>query len=75
MMKNWLGQELEVGTVVYRGARDGNTSSFKIGVIRKMSLDKAPRVEWIAESWVKWTGDLREPCPRELTNAFGSPSV
>lgn len=44
-MKNWLGQELGPGDLVYRGARDGNTSSFKVGVIVSVSAGKA-RVLW-----------------------------
>ena len=43
---NWLGQELTVGSKVYRGARDGNTSSFKVGVVTKL----APfTVNWLFE--------------------------
>lgn len=50
-MKNWLGQELSVGDLVYRGARDGNTSSFKVGIIVAISAGKA-RVLWKYEPGV-----------------------
>ena len=43
---NWLGQELTVGSKVYRGARDGNTSSFKVGVVTKL---EPFTVNWLFE--------------------------
>lgn len=46
-MKNWLGQDIVPGAVVYRGAREGNTSSFKIGVVESVNEDKGiARVAW-----------------------------
>ena len=39
-MRNWLGQEFAEGQVVYRGARDGNTSTFKIGYVSHLNEDK-----------------------------------
>lgn len=46
-MRNWLGQEIVPGSVVYRGARDGNSSSFKVGVVRTVDEDKhTARVDW-----------------------------
>lgn len=46
-MKNWLAQEIEVGSKVYRGARDGNSSSFKVGIVSKLNEEKrTARVEW-----------------------------
>lgn len=54
-MKNWLGQELRIGSVVYRGARDGNTSTFKIGIIESFAASgKTARVEWHFESSWKY---------------------
>ena len=47
-MKNWLGQEIKPGDVVGRGAREGNTSSFKIGVVDVID-DKGIRVNWLYE--------------------------
>jgi len=49
MVTNWLGQNIEVGSYVYRGARSGNTSSFKIGVVAKIKGDKVT-VKWGAEA-------------------------
>lgn len=46
-MRNWIGQEIEVGSVVGRGARCGNTSDFKIGIVMKLVPDKfKATVEW-----------------------------
>lgn len=50
-MKNWLGQDIREGDVVYRGARQGDTSSFRIGVVDLVREEKgSARVEW------KWVG-------------------
>lgn len=50
-VKNWLGQDIVAGTVVYRGARQGDTSSFRIGVVDIVREEKRnARVEW------KWSG-------------------
>lgn len=51
--ENWLGQKLHVGDHVYRGARDGNSSSFKVGVVTK--LDKFT-VNWLYEPDGMWQG-------------------
>lgn len=53
-MRNWLGQELGVGDVVYRGARDGNSSTFKVGTIIYIKDEKAPRVKWRYEDGGVW---------------------
>lgn len=46
-MRNWLGQDIQVGSVVYRGARAGNTSSFSVGVVSRLDEDKGKvRVDW-----------------------------
>ena len=46
-MKNWIGQDIEVGSIVGRGAREGNTSSFKVGRVVKLMPDKLKvTVEW-----------------------------
>lgn len=46
-MKNWLGQEIEQGTVVYRGARSGNSSIFIIGVVMDViEENRKARVDW-----------------------------
>jgi hypothetical protein len=46
-MYNWLGQKIEIGTVVGRGARNGNSSTFKVGVVTGLNEDKqTARVAW-----------------------------
>lgn len=57
-MRNWLGQKIAVGDVVGRGARDGNSSSFKLGVVDAID-DKGVRVHWLYEKCVRWVRDSR----------------
>ncbi|QGF20217.1 hypothetical protein SEA_SIXAMA_38 [Gordonia phage Sixama] len=50
MIKNWLGQTFTPGTFVYRGARDMDTSSYRIGVVEKVLEEKRKlRIHWLAE--------------------------
>lgn len=65
---NWTGQVIEVGSIVYRGARDGNSSSYKVGIVRKLEPSKPPRVEWVAEPGY-WGDKIRE------LKTMGSPSA
>lgn len=44
-MRNWLGQEILPGSIVYRGARQGTGSDYKIGVVDSVTGEKA-RVKW-----------------------------
>lgn len=53
MFNSW-GQELKVGSVVYRGARQGNSSEYKVGVVESLKPGKPPRVKWQFESSTKW---------------------
>lgn len=55
-MKNWLGQDIEVDSYVYRGSRDGNTSSYKVGVVVDLNKDKEKiKVLWLIEpNWKNW---------------------
>jgi hypothetical protein len=39
-MHNWLGQEISVQQIVYRGARDRNYSSYKVGIVVKANEEK-----------------------------------
>ncbi len=49
-MRNWLGQDIQVGSVVYRGARSGNTSEYKVGLVTKLNEEKKKvTVDWIIE--------------------------
>lgn len=51
---NWLGETIRVGDHVYRGARQGNASTFKVGTVEKItrrtqpnfSSDYVVRVNW-----------------------------
>jgi len=43
-MRNWLGQDITTGTLVYRGARRGDTSEYKIG---RVLDDSKMRVHWL----------------------------
>ena len=45
-MQNWMLQEIEVGTKVWRGAREGNTSGFKVGEVISFGKSGGPRVRW-----------------------------
>lgn len=53
-MRNSWGQEINVGDVVYRGARRGNSSEYKVGVVQSLNPGKNPRVKWVFQSSVKW---------------------
>ncbi len=77
---NWLGQRLDIGTAVYRGAREGNSSSFKVGVIRKINYERqTARVEWLAAPARRWKakpdGGYWENYTKKLDNTFGSPGL
>ncbi|AXQ64465.1 hypothetical protein L3Y19_gp122 [Gordonia phage Neville] len=49
-IQNWLGQYFSVGNRVCRGARDGNTSSFKVGIVVGINAEKRNvRVHWVAK--------------------------
>lgn len=58
-MKNWLGQDIGPGSIVYRGARDGNSSSFKIGVVDYVTeRNSTARVIWkFGPSYWSWLRD------------------
>lgn len=46
-MLNWIGQDIDVDTVVYRGGRQGDSSSFRLGIVRSIDENKKTvRVEW-----------------------------
>lgn len=78
-MKNSWGQELTVGAVVYRGARDGNSSEYKVGVVQSLKVGKPPRVKWMYEASVRWIRvdgeQVRVPSLWKMTNSSGSPSL
>lgn len=51
---NWLGQTIKVGSRVYRGAREGNSTSYKVGVVQKITerQDTAFKSSYVLR--VKW---------------------
>ena len=48
-MKNWLGQDIVAGTLVYRGARQGDSSSFRVGRVVDERNNNKVRVTWLLE--------------------------
>jgi len=77
-MKNVWGHTIEVGSLVYRGARCGSSSEFKIGVVESMKPGKNPRIHWLFEQSGKWFWIENERVwyayPEKLENSFGSPA-
>lgn len=77
-MKNSWGQTLKVGDVVYRGARQGNSSEYKVGVVESLKPGKPPRIRWKYEAsiqWIRIDGEqLRLPSLWKMDSA-GSPSI
>lgn len=79
---NWIGQEIKVGTPVYRGARDGNSSSFKVGVVKGVYMKEESRgdiyftakVEWAFEPGVRWDINKYESYVRRIAST-GNPSI
>lgn len=60
-MKNWLGHDIVVGAVVFRGGRQGDSSSFRVGVVDDLdtSKDREARVDWKFEAGWRtiWFGE------------------
>lgn len=47
-MKNWVGQEIMPGDLVYRGARKGDSSEFKIGKVKSIDYSmRTAKVNWL----------------------------
>ena len=81
-MLNWLGQDVKVGSVVFRGARQGNSSSHKIGVVESINeKTRKARVAWKYEcggQWIRPDGDKMYfvESPYKLSGkSKGSPDV
>jgi hypothetical protein len=49
-MKNWLGHKIEVGAVVFRGGKQGTSSSFRVGVVD--AIDEQKRTARVVWHWV-----------------------
>jgi hypothetical protein len=81
---NWLGQTIKVGSLVYRGAREGNTSSYKVGIVEKITerqqsgygSDYIARVNWrfAPGLWFKGQGFGSEKVVYSQ-NTYGSPDL
>lgn len=56
---NWLGDEFKVGDWVYRGARQGNSSEYKVGEVTKVD-DKGVQVHWRYAPTYVWSGDYTD---------------
>ena len=57
-MKNWLGQPINVGDVVHRGARSGNTTGYDLGVVMELNEEKGTaRVAWLFKPGGEWVGE------------------
>lgn len=56
--ENWLGQILDAGVLVYNGQRDGNSSTMRVGRIKKIKTTPAgntvAQVEWLYEQGGVW---------------------
>lgn len=59
-VRNWLGQLISVGDTVYRGAREGDGSEFRVGVVTGFSRGKTLRVR------VQWHHRYRWSSPGTL---------
>lgn len=50
-LRNWFGQDIQVGDVVFRGARAGNNSDFKIGVVEKLVAKDGHGTRRVKVNW------------------------
>lgn len=81
-MNNWIGQNIDVGSVVWRGARQGNTSSFKVGQVERVNEQKGvARVRWLFEPGYSWRYSRLDQADKDRlpnvrrTESVGSPSI
>lgn len=84
-MKNWAGLDIQPGMTVWRGARDGNTSSYKIGVVDSVNEAKGTaRVKWEIEPGYWMNGWVTSELPKFMwenlvnvrrLNSSGSPTI
>lgn len=75
-MLNWVGQDIDVDTVVYRGGRQGDSSSFRLGVVKAIDTSKrTARVEWkyVPSRITVWFGEKYwDRDPRDYSVAGGA---
>ena len=64
-MINWRGQSVKEGDIVYRGARERDSSSFRIGRVRKVNPEKqVVTVLWLFEQSTDWENKTYKTIPR-----------
>jgi hypothetical protein len=76
-MRNWLGQDILPGAVVYRGARRGNSSEYKLGVVEYLGDNGSARVHYKYESGYAYKSSPKQyihGIPKEI-NSKGNPAV
>lgn len=73
-MKNWLGQDINTGDYVYRGARDGNSSSFKVGRVHSVD-NNVVAVVWLYRPRGEWVGGEYVNLPERLGGSIGRPDA
>jgi hypothetical protein len=63
-VRNWLGQEISVGDVVYNARRSGNTTTIRLGRVIKFTKNQV-RVAWCViparRFWDRENGVWLEP--------------
>lgn len=77
-MRNWLGQDINVGDLVYRGARNGNSSEFKIGEVTRTTDMGVVRVHWLFKQTSKWVAVNNNNVLRYYSKSIdssGSPNI
>jgi hypothetical protein len=57
MLINFMGQKINPGDYVFRGARSGNTSEFKMGRVVDVKPDGSVRVHWLVGPGGFWFVD------------------
>ena len=57
MLINFMGQKISPGDYVFRGARSGNSSEFKMGRVVDVKPDRSVRVHWLVTNGGFWFVD------------------
>jgi len=77
-VRNWLGQDIVPGSVVYRGARQGNGSDYKVGVVESVDESQGTaRVvyKYTLGSTYRITPDRESAWGPVELDSKGSPSI
>ena len=77
-LRNWLGHPIEPHDIVYRGAREGNSSSFRVGIVLAVGPRKV-RVRWCVEQGSSYmrglVGPIQSPEPWHRLDLVGTCDV